>query len=225
MTNKWLYLEEVQKTIADGGLLPPRMPAAIAERISEAILSPTRAAVSGLSEQLAEFLDVLEKAAPEPARFRATQTFGPDNIAYFSYQLGQVSFAQMLIAQVSERRIDDDFSTIVGDIRYKSYVDALRQRELSGKQLSEVCLECVETVSRKLRQLRELGITDFRREGTSFVNFLTPAARAIVKQTTVGNAASRMEQRVNINAAQVEIVMKNTPEKMRAVPMFGRKAA
>ena len=45
--------------------------------------------------------------------------------------------------------------------------------------LAQICGERTETVSRKLKVLRDLGITDFRRDGTSFVNFLTPAAQAV----------------------------------------------
>jgi DNA-binding transcriptional ArsR family regulator len=73
---------------------------------------------------------------------------------------------------------------------YKPYIDALASKDLNGKELAETCGEAEETVSRKLKQLRELGITEFRREGTRFYNFLTPAARSVLSESKpldVGN--------------------------------------
>jgi DNA-binding transcriptional ArsR family regulator len=62
---------------------------------------------------------------------------------------------------------------------YAPYVKALARDDHTGTQLAQICGVTTETVSRKLKFLRDLGITDFRREGTSFVNFLTPAAQAV----------------------------------------------
>jgi DNA-binding transcriptional ArsR family regulator len=46
-------------------------------------------------------------------------------------------------------------------------------------QLAKQVREADETVSRKLKELRSEGVVEFRREGRSTVNFLTPQARIV----------------------------------------------
>ncbi len=95
-----------------------------------------------------------------------------------AFVMGQLSFAQVLVSQALNSRADDAFMPTVRHRAYRKYLQALRGNERSGNELSTVTGERPETVSRKLKRLRELGVTDFRKEGTVVLNFLTSAARA-----------------------------------------------
>ena len=69
-----------------------------------------------------------------------------------------------------------------------SIFDVLMQRLLAcgdktNSELSDEVGERVETVSRKLKKLRDIGAADFRRDGVHVYNFLTPAAKALARAT------------------------------------------
>jgi DNA-binding transcriptional ArsR family regulator len=48
---------------------------------------------------------------------------------------------------------------------------------MTSSELADAVGESQESASRKLQQLRSLGIADYRRESKNTINFLTPAAR------------------------------------------------
>lgn len=219
MTNQnWTLLENVTNNLVTDKTLPKRLELAVAGRIEEAMTSATKSPLDSLSKQLASFLDRLVEISPQEASNASHKSLNIENPSSVAYHLGMFSFAQLLTAQISERRVDDSFFTILRDIRYKPYVLALGKSDRSGKQLSEECAECVETVSRKLRYLREIGITDYRREGTAFINFLTPTAKSAIKSQLEPTQLAKTDD--SINASHIAAARDVTPERMRRTPIF-----
>lgn len=163
------------------------MVAGIAERLEEAISSSSRAPLQVLGVQLVSVFNKLLRMAP-PSVVKAVRNSdiieSPEAI---SYLIGQIGFAQRLAAEAFERRADDEFSQIIFDHRYQKYITALYEDEHTGIELARISQECEETVSRKLKKLRELGITDFRREGTKLLNFLTPSAESLMNERVKTN--------------------------------------
>ncbi|WP_085032744.1 helix-turn-helix domain-containing protein [Ensifer aridi] len=180
---EWTLLKRLSQSVADASELPPGVFAAIATRLEEAIADGSREELMSMDEQLSAFLKAyLSKAKGELAgAVRGAANCDTDTAA--AYVLGQISFAQLLAGQAGNRRVEEHFANLVeehGDI-----VRALFARDLTGLQLAEATGLRPETISRKLKLLREAGISDFYREGTSLFNFLTPAAKALASDIQV----------------------------------------
>ncbi len=180
--HRWLLLEKIQQELTTPADLPRGLMSAMVERLDEALLSPSRAQLDALAEQFTGLFEQLVKITPPDIALAALQSNQPESPERIGYTLGQVGFAQLLAAQAAARRVDDSFAPLLNDSRYKPYVDLLAENELTGKELAARTAEVEETVSRKLRFLREQGITEFRREGTRLFNFLTPAAQSIISE-------------------------------------------
>ncbi len=123
-----------------------------------------------------------------------------------AYDLGQLSFAQGFAAQMAINAEPSNFQTFLNDAKYQKYVKALLSEDLCGVLLAEQVEETPESVSRKLRELREAGVTEFRREGRSVVNFLTPIARAAFEAEGM-----EMQRRSSSNAN----ILKNLGSKLQ----------
>lgn len=98
-----------------------------------------------------------------------------------AYLMGQISFAQSLVSQNLAHKLCSEFKAAVLHELNLKYVQALYRSDLTNKQLVDVVGKVEESVSRRLKKLRSWGVTDCRKQGTSVINFLTPAARAIVE--------------------------------------------
>jgi hypothetical protein len=183
---RWALLESIQEKLTRLSDLPPEALPVIAAHLEEAISTASRAPLDALSKQLVDLFDRLLRLAPAEAIHAVRGSVSAESAEGAAYLLGQIGFAQLLASQAAEHRADDGFVTLIRDDRsFTKYIDALYGQDSTGVELSKISGECVETVSRKLKRLRELGITDFYREGTRVVNFLTPAARAIVEGARV----------------------------------------
>ena len=188
---QWELLESLPEDLKVSDL-PPGIMFAIADRIEAAISAASRSPLHDLSTQLAGLFNKLFRAAPIEA-VNAIRRLTPGSASEdAAYMLGQISFAQLLTAQSYVRRADDNFMPTIQDRRYEKYLNALYGQDATGVELADKTGECVETVSRKLKQLRELGITDFRREGNCIINFLTPTARSVLE--TTGGRGDVVEQ-------------------------------
>ncbi|MDM0007481.1 helix-turn-helix domain-containing protein [Variovorax sp. J22G73] len=156
----------------------PAVFAGIAEEIEDAITARSRERLDQLQERLGdEFMEML-RAAPDAVVAAVHGTAHPDAPELIAYMLGKISFSQAVVAQAAERRADDCYVDILHANRFKAYVRALEHEDLSGVQLAQATGDRPETVSRKLKELRDAGIVEFRREGTRIINFLTPSAQA-----------------------------------------------
>ena len=97
-------------------------------------------------------------------------------------------------------------------------MQALFSEDRTGQALAEITGERAETVSRKLKVLREMGAVDYRRDGTSFYNFLTPAARSAVADWAIALATAVRSPKER----KVDSVKNSLPEIMRAPLTFER---
>lgn len=97
------------------------------------------------------------------------------------FKLGQVSFAQLILGVAARKRAPSVFQNYFENDPHRAYVRLLLSRDCTNAQIAEELRVRPETVSRKLKELRDVGITDFRRIGTNCFNFLTPSARAVAK--------------------------------------------
>lgn len=159
--------------------------AAICDILEDASASADRGIVQEAGSALENGFRSLLAAAPEGARAAALGESVGSNVGT-AFTLGQINFAQAFAARAFERRVDETFAAAIVDQRYERIVRALAESPLSGVDLAVRIGETEETVSRKMRVLRSLGIADYRRQGNKLVNFLTPPAAAVVKGLNLG---------------------------------------
>jgi CRP-like cAMP-binding protein len=216
---RWALLESIQERLNSLSDLPPETMVAIADHLEEAISASSRAPLEALSTQLVELFSKLLRVAPPAAINAVRGSTSADSAEHVAYMLGQVSFAQLVAAQAAEHRADDGFLDVIRDHRYKNYIAAFSRQDHTGVELAGITGECAETVSRKLKRLRELGITDFRREGTRLVNFLTPAARAVIEEPE----RFAREDAVPVASKKDKLagLLESLPASMRRLPTFG----
>lgn len=190
--SKWGLLEQLVKAGVTPVTLPANLESVIAERLEEALAAPGRGDLDDIKIALADFFHaLLARASDETtASVRGGSAASEDGVAAF--WLGQIAFAQHLAAQAAERRADDRFMQVFTNPTLAAYVRALAAADHTGKELAAALQQREETVSRKLGELRELGVVDYRRDGTRFYNFLTPQARsAMVDQGDAESLAHR----------------------------------
>jgi DNA-binding transcriptional ArsR family regulator len=153
------------------------------KRIERALLASKRGQIENLNATVAAMSERFFRNATSRVQL-AIQNPEDGEVAELrdAYVLGRLGSAQHLLSQALSSRADDLFAPTMQDRQYQSYVRALRDDDLSNTELGGRVGEAPETVSRKLRVLRQLGITDFRREGTFTINFLTAPAGAVAGQ-------------------------------------------
>lgn len=170
--------------------LPQTLWMTVARRLIAAATSSSRERGIELSSQLQELSKLLWARLPEHARTVITNSSPDANGVRQAFSLGQLDFASAVAAQMTELRESDDFREALLGVRYSEYVRALAEGEKSGVDLAARVKNQEETVSRRLSELRELGITDFRRDGRLVINFLTPAARSVYERAQASRRAT-----------------------------------
>lgn len=166
-------MKPTQPASAKPAPLRPHELYSLPNRIEDA-LAGSKADLAKLSLALSERVREAIRALPLPV-LRVVQDADATSDLHAAYLLGQLSFAQGLVSSVFNRRADDDFMDFVRSSTYAPMLKLLFRGELSNQQLSEQLSESAEGVSRKLRVMREKGVTEFRKNGRVVVNFLTPA--------------------------------------------------
>lgn len=157
--------------------LKPEHMAVIAGHLEAAVSSHSLQELQVLSDALAKLFNQALRKAPADSITAVRNSPTADLAHRSSYMLGQISFAQLLASKVLISRPSDEFDTVLYDAAYVGYIYKLSEASRTNTALSEMLGERVETVSRKIKKLRELGITDFRKDGVHVINFLTPAAK------------------------------------------------
>lgn len=150
--------------------LVPGELSALAHRV-ESALDGNRVELAALHDQL---LDQV-RSRMQQAGWHPTKNTPEFEAAY---QLGQLSFAQHLLAQALGKRADDSFIPNLHSPRYSPYVGALDGGEKTVLELATAVNGGVEGVRVILGEMRELGMAEFVRKGAEIVNFLTPLAKA-----------------------------------------------
>jgi DNA-binding transcriptional ArsR family regulator len=102
-----------------------------------------------------------------------------------AYVMGQLSLAQSVISSMFSRRADDTFVPTLLQRKYRDILKHLLAKDMTGVDLARLTKSTPETISRKLRLLREMGAADFRKDGTHTVNFLTHVAKAVLADNGV----------------------------------------
>lgn len=151
---------------------------AIAARLESAVTSNNATEVDLLARDLHTRLLELLAFTPIDVKKALRGDGDAQETLKQAYDLGQLSFAQGFASQIASTSESTEFNILLSETKYKKITQYLLSEELCGRSLANLVDETPESVSRKLKELREAGITDFRREGREVVNFLTGAARA-----------------------------------------------
>ncbi|RXZ36676.1 hypothetical protein D9O50_09310 [Oxalobacteraceae bacterium CAVE-383] len=167
------YLETLSKDMTAFNDIGAGVALDLVQQIEEAISNTSKLDLELLDISLQTLLQKMQAINPEVISLMAEQGSAPSD----AYVFGQFNFAHLLVGHALAHRATDDYVELLQDVRYSPYIKALLKEDLSGVELASKVFECVETVSRKMKTLRESGITEFRREGTKLLNFLTPTAR------------------------------------------------
>lgn len=211
-TDQWTLLRQLSETIKTASDLPSGLYSAIATRLEVAIAEGSREQLIAMHDQLAAFLKTYLQRSGRKVVEAVRGVADGDADASAAYALGQISFAQLLAGQVGNRRIDERFATVIHE--NAEIVKSLLERDRTGLELAEATGLRPETISRKLKTLRELGILDYHRDGTSLFNFLTPAARVIAStlEVPVGQdrrAGSTVRRIVSSKQHRLEVHMRH----------------
>ena len=92
--------------------------------------------------------------------------------------MGHLTLAQGMIAQALRVRIDEPKLTAMR--KFKKYLLALNDNELSNSDLAGFFGESAAHVTRQLSEMRKAGLVDFRKESKNTINFLTSASREML---------------------------------------------
>ena len=218
---RWALLDQLA---SERGLALPRgIYVELAERIREAIYDKSPDIISRLADQIAEIIVCgSSKASPEATQAVRQEPSATVTSSQEAYALGQLGFAYTLAAHAAEKRVDANFEELLGSEFLTSYVGELLREDLTGVQLATRLAQRPETVSRNLKRLRDIGAVDCRRDGTSFVNFLTPAARHVAEQQQGRQVRTGLARAVR---DRLHDEARELPMVMRASQTFSQNAA
>jgi DNA-binding transcriptional ArsR family regulator len=177
----------------------------LARSVEDAVVSPKRATLVKLAEGLTRLVEGQFQALAPSIRKAAAHAPDAPSETVQAFRLGQISFAQTLVSQAAEQRADDGFLSLLSSSAFAPYIHALMAGELTSTELADAVGERPETVSRKLKQLREIGITDYRRDGQHVANFLTQTARFALPQPSSEDAAQ--SDATGVQAASISAQM------------------
>jgi DNA-binding transcriptional ArsR family regulator len=176
----WPLLAKVRSKLTQAGDFPKEIVPLLAARLEKAICATSQKSLKGLADDLSALLADIVRLSPQDALKAAHGEQKVDPSLAAAFILGEVSFAQLLASQAANRRASDEFLTLFRDTTSRRYINALSESELRNIDLARRLDISVEHISRTLKQLREEGIADFRRDGRDVYNFLTPAAQAVL---------------------------------------------
>lgn len=223
-TKTWKLLDVAVDMLAKGGfsVLPTSFAAALIDRLESALTGPSKDGLVFLGEAIAKFFYAVMGLAPAETRAAVKGEAGASESLSAAYLLGQISFAQAFAARAADRRADDHFIKAISDRKFSPIVAALKRSPLTNVDLATEIKETEASVSRKLGEMREIGICDFRREGRHVINFLSPAAISM-ETTHNDDLATRPLTSDDTNQENIELINELTrslPQKLRSVPVM-----
>lgn len=195
MSEPWSFLDGIAADLGQTAShdLGPGVSTILADRLITALSAGDRDGLDVAQAALEHFY--LERLAQAPeATLAAARGEDQASSEASAFALGQIGFAHALAARAAARRVDADFEKLLCSPEYESYIRLLINTELSGTSMAEQLGKDEAVVSKKLKVLREKGAVDCRREGTRLVNFLTPAARAVVHAHNMGAIGDHAER-------------------------------
>lgn len=156
--------------------LPSGLVTSLLQRLEElaatASADEARALAGKLDGLLCAMMPMVEPAA---RRALASDETNPWRTVF---DMGTIDLAHQLASLIAGRRESDAFRDLLTSNRHAPLLRTLLGADLPSSELAQSLDEAPETVSRKLRDLREAGLCDFRKHGKQVINFLTPAARS-----------------------------------------------
>lgn len=222
--SNWPAVDAALADLGESTALPAYFHTAIADRLREVIEASGAADAVKAADILEKIFREVSVHAPADVRSVTRGEGAPEFEAV--YALGKISFAQLLAARVADNRADTRFTAHVTDPRYLAYARALADAQLSVSALQAKTGERMETVSRKLAILRELGIVASRKQGNVVVNMLTPSARHVLEQTGLWEEAPLLAvDDAKESSAQKALASKRDalPDYLQTSPSFGRE--
>ena len=197
----------------------PAISSVVATYLSEAIINSSRSYLAEITDDVTALFQESVKVAPEEVVDAAFDEEALDGLRS-AFMLGQFSFAQLISGLLLSRRIDDSGKEEMLDSVARKYLCSLYHADATNTQLAEITGYRVETVSRRLRKLRELGLVDYRREGVSVLNFLTPYARVMLEKDKSESGVEKVTGKVK---EQLSDASRTVPSEMKQfVGFFGR---
>lgn len=181
-------------------LLTPNAMEHLAEELEEAISSSERVAIDELSSELLRLTSTFVRSLPTDIRAVVSGNAKHSSPHDSLYMIGQLSFAQHLAAVVASKRPHKEFTDLLNEKWTTPYLRALHRKNLSSSDLASEIGAAKETVSRNLRKLRDSGITDFKKRGSSVINFLTPPAKEIWAAIENNNSATKLDELRNTHS-------------------------
>lgn len=218
-------LQPLSQQWKDPSDLPAGMASILSELLEQALTTGDHQTLRSLRDDIVALQQRLLDAAPADtidAIVDAPTTPHHKAIAA-AFHLGQINLTQVLAAQASEHMVDTQFLQAMQAQAYRPYIEALRNGDLSNSALQPLCGDVTETVSRKLKALRALGITDVRRDGKLAINFLTPAARDVLATQVQETRTQRTGAgHTPAHKAFVQRLFERTPDNFKHAPNFAR---
>lgn len=190
----------------------------IADFLESAMLSPTRDGLEQISDELVRLFEASIQRAPKTAVDSILNDEPSNTSERASYMLGQISFAQLMASSALEHKLSKKFLDAMADSINLKYLAELVESEKTNVELSERVGQTVESVSRRLKRLRELGITDFRRNGVNVLNFMTPPALSLFNELHPRSKAKKVTPAA---VQKVKCATINLGAHMNAFQMFG----
>jgi DNA-binding transcriptional ArsR family regulator len=166
----------LQAHIDENSTVSERVIAALAQEMLDAATGSAKNNLQALDEQLAEKVRLLVAKVPNEV-FEQSE-FSPEAAKNYSSvrTLGMLELAHTIIARANGSLVDEEFIQLC---KQDQLVGILSTRSSSNIELAKLSGLQPETVSRTLKRLTQLGITDYRQKGRVRINFLTPAAKQI----------------------------------------------
>lgn len=218
----WHPAVKVATDLDETGQVDKQFFVSLARKLNALLYGAEREAISSLAAQLSVLLkSVFSRQPPAVADElkRADTIFSPISAAFV---LGQISFAHQLASDAVNSHCDTEAIALAKNERYQVYIRALSDKQLTGVELAGLISQRPETVSRKLGELRELGFVECRRQGTAFVNFLTPLGHSILGMC---EPKSMPQEKSSSPSTAFTAMLANTEPKLRTMKNFSQKAA
>lgn len=141
-----------------------------------------------------------------------------------AFILGQLALAQLVTTQHFEHKICSDMLSLLKDDKTAIFIKALYFGSLNNKKLAAEVNQSEENVSRRLKKLKQLGITSAKKIGTSMENFLANDVRALIDDIDLYGFNKQDSAGMSSDAKVVIEAKRNMlPTSMQNFSSFGTK--
>ncbi len=195
----------IQRHIDAGLVVSERTIAALAQLLLETVADSNKVSLQSLDGQLINLVKAAIRKVPSDQLSLLASEQALASPTASIHALGVLELAQTLISRANCKLIDEGFIELCKDT---DCVEFLYNKPLTNTELAKANGLRLETVSRKLHQLTEAGVTDFRMKGRERLNFLTPAARSIYDDLLL--EANNHKQNYEVESVFTELMEKVT---------------